>query len=378
MVTPPPRDEKRTQPEVVERHAQARKLVSLLERRRFDPQLGMERVQIVQEREQEVVCTLFKLCGQEVFEAIAPDATGRVFCNLWLIADIAAGKFRLAGNISIVHAGISRAVRAALKRKDRSVACLVKSEVVSELAQRRDEKIAVFRELPAGEILPLLLVGLRSGLHENMAVHMDHLTSDQRSDLKVLLHDQLSDKSVIHIRMNQEPDEPRMWLYWYLYHSEFALPENKRKLGGIPKDLLAIRRGAVRANKRGGIIMPLGPMYAKVFEKQKSELNRLRRRPKNPGVNKIAESLGVSHDTATRWLKENVPVKLEPDGNGGVHYTFNLDTIQRCIEITAGKKRGLHAVLLARRVCHVDTLRAILFAQRRAKLNRIKLVKLQN
>ena len=325
-----------------DRHAQARKLVDLLKRRRFDPQLGMERVQIVQDREPEVVRGIFRLCGQEVFEAIAPDDddTGRVFCNLWLVVDVAGNAFRLTGNTSVVWSGISKAIHIALKHEGRSVAELVKSEVASELARHRDERIAVFRGLPAGEILPRLLEGLHSGLHENMAVHMDHLTGTQRSDLKVLLHDQLTDKAVMYIRMDREPEDPHMWLYWYLYHSEFALPEYKRKLGGIPRDLLAIRRGAMRTNKCGEIIMPLGPMYAKVFEKQKSELNRLRRRPKNPGVNKIAESLGVSHDTASRWLKEYIPMKLEPDGDGGVHYTFNLNTIQRCIEITAGKKRG--------------------------------------
>lgn len=339
MTTPQPRAEKDAHAEA-EKNAQARKVVGLLERRRFDPQLGMERVEVVRDLEPEVVCKIFELYGQEVFEAIAPDATGRVFCNLWLILDIAAEKIRLSGNTSVIQMGITRAVHAALKHKDRSVGDLVRLEVASELTRCRDDRIAVFRDLPAREILPRLLVGLRDGLHENMAVHMDHLTLVQRSDLKVLLHDQLSDKAVIYIRMDQEPEEPHAWLFWYLHHSEFALPENKRKIGGIPRDVIVTRRGAVRANKRGGIIMPLGPMYARVFEKQKSELNRLRRRPKNPGVNKIAESLEVSHDTVTRWLKEDVPVNLEPDGNGGVHYTFNLDTIQRCIEITAGKKRG--------------------------------------
>ena len=323
-----------------DRHAQARELVGLLKRRRFDPQLGMERVDIVQDHEPEIVHGIFKLCGQEVFEALAADDTGRVFCNLWLVVDVAGDAFRLTGNTSVVRSGISRAIHMALKYEGRSVADLVKSEVASELARRRDERIAVFRGLPAGEILPRLLEGLHSGLHENMAVHMDHLTGTQRSDLTALLHDQINDKAVVYIRMDEEPEEPRMWLFWYLHHSDFASPEKKRKLGGIPRDLIAIRRGAVRTNKRGEIVMPLGPMYAKVFDAQKREMNKLRMRPKNPGVKKIAEGLRVDHSTATRWLKEDIPMKLEPDGNGGVHYTFNLSTIQRCIEITAGEKRG--------------------------------------
>ncbi len=292
-----------------------------------------------EEREESVVSKLVELCTEEIVWVLNDDLVGRVFCNVWLIVDYKHSKAGWVGDDRVLRAGINRALHAKLKEKEADIVALIKTSVPEELAERRDERIKSLRSRKAAKILPDLLEMTRRYPH-NAAVIADHLTNDQRSNLKVLLHDQLSDKSVIYIRMDREPEEPRMWLYWYLYHSEFALPENKRKLGGVPRDLLATRRGAVRANKRGEIIMPLGPMYAKVFEKQKSELNRLRRRPKNPGVNKIAESLGVSHDTASRWLKEDIPMKLEPDGNGGVHYTFNLNTIQRCIEITAGKKRG--------------------------------------
>lgn len=323
-----------------ERIAQARKVVGLLERRHFDPQLGMERVEIAHDLEPKVVPKIFGLCGQEIFEAIAPDETGRVFCNLRLIPDISTGKFRLAGNLSIVVAGVSRAVRAALKHKDRSVGELVRSEVASELAQRRDERIAVFRKLPAREILPRLLVGLRNGLHENMTVHIDHLTGVQRSDLAALLFDQLTDDLAIYIPMDRIPEEPTRWLLWYIYHSDFATPEKKDKLGGIPKHLIATRRGAIPQNKRGGFVMPLGPMYAKVFEKQKRDMNRLGMLPKNPGVKKIAEGLDVDHSAVSRWLKEDLPLTLESDGKGGVYYNFNLKTINRCIELVRGGKRG--------------------------------------
>lgn len=292
-----------------------------------------------EERKELVVSKLVELCTEEIVWALNEDLAGRVFCNVWLVVDYKHSKAGWFGDASVLRAGISRALCGKLDDQEADIVTHIRNSVAQELADCRDKRIKKLRGRKATEILPDLLE-LTSRNPHNAAVFTDHLTNHQRSDLKALLHDQLSDKSVIHIRMNQEPEEPRMWLYWYLYYSEVALPENKRKMRGIPRDLLAIRRGAVRANKHGEIIMPLGPMYAKVFEKQKSELNRLRRRPKNPGVNKIAESLGVGHDTATRWLNEDVPVKLEPNGNGGVYYTFNLDTIQRCIEITAGKKRG--------------------------------------
>lgn len=292
-----------------------------------------------EEREERVVSKLVELCTEEIISALNDDLAGRVFCNVWLLVDYKHSKAGWLGDASVLRAGIRRALNGRLGDQEADITTVIRNSVAQELAILRDERIKRLRGRKTTELLPDLLEVTRRNPH-NATVFADHLTNDQRSDLKVLLHDQLSDKSVIYIRMDQEPEEPRMWLYWYLYHSELALPENKRKMGGIPRDLLAIRRGGVRANKRGGFIMPLGPMYAKVFEKQKSELNRLGRRPKNPGVNKIAESLGVSHDTATKWLKEDIPVKLEPDGNGGVRYTFNLNTIQRSIEIAAGKKRG--------------------------------------
>ena len=292
-----------------------------------------------EEREDGVVSKLIELCNEEIVCALADDPVGRVFCKVWLVVDYKRGKARWVDNARVIRAGISRALYEKLENQEADIVTLIRNSVAQELADRRDEGIKKLRGRKATEILPDLLETTRRNPYD-AAVCADRLTNDQRSDLKVLLHDQLSDRLVIRIRMNQEPNEPRMWLYWYLYHSEFALPENRHKMGGIPRDLLATRRGAVRANKSGGFITPLGPMYAKAFEKLTSELNRLGRGPKNLGVNKIAESLGVSHDTATRWLREDVPVRLEPDGNGGVHYTFNMDTIQRSLEITAGKKRG--------------------------------------
>jgi hypothetical protein len=129
----------------------------------------MDRIRVDRKREPEVVRELFRLCGQEVFEAIASDVTGRVFCNLWLIMDRASGKIRLGGELGIVWQGIDRAIRDALRSKDGGVPALVKKGVAAELASRRDERIAVFKELSAREILPRLLEGLRNGLRSALA-----------------------------------------------------------------------------------------------------------------------------------------------------------------------------------------------------------------
>lgn len=107
----------------------------------------------------------------------------------------------------------------------------VGSAVAAEIAMRRDQRIALLRDLKARELLPALLEVQRRNCC-NAAVLLDHLTHRQRSDLKVLLHDQLSDQPAIYLRMDREPDDARMWLYWYQYHSELAQPEISGSPGG--------------------------------------------------------------------------------------------------------------------------------------------------
>lgn len=342
-----PSDEKRVRTEAAEKHVQARALVELLEWRHYDHLLGMDRIRVDLKREPDVVRELFGLCGQEVYEAIAADATGRVFCSLWLIMDQASGKIRLGGNLGIVWKGIGRAIRDALRSKDRGVPALVRKGVAAELARRRDERIAVFKELPAREMLPRLLKGLRNGLHENMAIHMDHLTLGQRLELREALHEHLSDGPLICFRMDREPENPHEWLFWYLCHSDMQALVARGETEGVPLYCMVSRRGFVRSSKKGkaGVIFPLGPMFAHVYKALGREMSKHGHPIKDPGsVNRIARSLNVSQPTAAAWLKEDLPgLEITPDGNGGVSYTFNNSTVRRSMEIAKGKERGPQA-----------------------------------
>ncbi len=132
-----------------------------------------------------------------------------------------------------------------------------------------------------------------------------------------------------------------MWVYWYLLHSELTRPEVKQALGGIPRDVMAIRRGAVR-HKAGEVVFPLGPMYAHVFWALGGELNKHGHDIDQPhSVNRIAKFLKVSHGTTTAWLAQDLPgLKIRPDGEGGVFYDFTPATVARCVEIVVGAKRG--------------------------------------
>jgi hypothetical protein len=293
-----------------------------------------------EEREVAIVSKLIELCTEEIIWALNDDLVGRVFCGIWLIVDYKNCRAGWTGDASVLREGVSRALQAKLNNEESDIVTLIRTSVAQELAECRDERVERLRSQKAQAILPGLLALTCHNQHDNAAIFINHLTNSQRSDLAALLFDRLTDDPAVYIRMDREPQEPERWLLWYIYHSDFATPEKKDKLGGIPKHLIATRRGAIPQNKRGGFVMPLGPMYAKVFDRQKREMNRLRMLPKNPGVKKIAESLDADHSAVSKWLKADLPLTLESDGKGGVYYNFNLKTINRCIELVRGGKRG--------------------------------------
>jgi hypothetical protein len=307
--------------------------------------MGLEVSRITWEHKETVVSALMKCCADEIVIALAADPVGCVFCNLRIInVDYEHGEVGLVGELRVVREGVSRAIHAWAdawrNTRQADIAALVRIGVANELAERRDERIEGLRGRKPEELLP----GLWALVHRNpriAAVLLDHLTTDQRSDLKVLLHDQISNKPVIYLRMDREPEEVHRWVYWYLYHSQMAQSENKRAMGGIPMYVLAIRRGAVPTNKAKEIVFPLAPMYAHVYKALGPELKKWGYRIKHPnGVNRIAKSLGVSHATVKAWLEKDVPVKIQRNGKGGVDFQFTLDAIVHCIEVVAGKKRG--------------------------------------
>lgn len=200
------------QSEVVDRDGQTRLAMSLLKQRYFDPQLGMERTRIKWEHEPQVVDWFIKAYEREICEALGADPTARAFCNLWVVLDAASGKGYLAGDFSGIRTGLSRAIQEALKSKVPDVAALVRSQVAEEMAKRRDEKVSELRSRKAKDLLPNILEDAGRGLQHNVAVVLDHLSPEQRSDLKAALYTQLSESPVIYIQANREPEDARLWV----------------------------------------------------------------------------------------------------------------------------------------------------------------------
>ena len=328
--------------EVVDRHEQMRQAVNMLKQRRSDSQLGMDRTQIRWDCEPVVVDRLIELGEREICEALGADPVARVVCSLWVVLDAAGSKGYSLGDLRGIRAGVSRAVREALGSSVTDVDALVRSHHVAvEIAKRCDENVSELRSRKAKDLLPNILEGAGSGLQHTVAVFLDNLSPEQRSDLKDALFAQLSESPVIYTQADREPEDARLWVYWYLYHSQLTRPEVKQGLGGIPKDLLIIRRGAVR-HKAGEVVFPLGPMYAYIYRALGREIHKHGRHFEQPGsVNRIAKALKVSHGTATAWLAQDLPgLKIRPDGEGGVFWDFTPATVARGVEIVVGGKRG--------------------------------------
>jgi hypothetical protein len=191
--------------------------------------MGTDVMRITLQHKETVVSELIKCCADEIFIALVTDPVGCMFCNLSVmnVGYLECGEVAWVGDLRVLRAGVERAINtwcdALQKGKQADIFTLVRMGVADELRERRGEKIKRLRSRKPEELLPDLL----ALVHRNpviAAVLLNHLTPDQLSDLKVLLHDQISDKPAIYLRMNSEPKEAHRWLLWYLYHSGLCTP----------------------------------------------------------------------------------------------------------------------------------------------------------
>lgn len=318
-----------------DREVQARRICDLWRRLKEKPPRSGAVTD--EKRRAELVEKLLYLCLPGVYEAVAQDHVSRVFCGLLIVCDTELKPKQIVGDFSTLREGARHALDTYPANRDKPVSVHVKTCVSEKLASWRDKSIARMRESRPEEVLSAVLEVPRY----DAAVLLDHLSPEQCSDLKYALYPKLSESPVIHLQTDREPEDVHSWVYWYLHRSQLTRPEVKQDLGGIPKDAITVRRGAVR-HKAGKVIFPLGPMYAHVWMALGGEINKYGRDIEQPqSVNRIAKSLNVSHGTVTAWLAQDLPgLNIRPDGEGGVFWDFTLATVARCVEIVVGGKRG--------------------------------------
>jgi hypothetical protein len=193
-----------------------------------------------------------------------------------------------------------------------------------------------FYQAEGEQLLPLLLSLPRSAL----ARLGEYLNREQRRELRQLLYRELGNKPML-LPLDREPLGQRKWLYWYLWRREMTQPGVEETLGGVPRYLFVGDGDALPTNKQTGEPLdPLGPIHAKVWPRLGRELNKRGHPIKDPeSKSRTARSLGVDRATLERYLRADVGKAPEPDGKGGVSYTYTDSDVIRSIE-TVLRKRG--------------------------------------
>ena len=293
---------------------------------------------------QEVLRKLVELCEPEVREAVLQDLAGAELCGLYIVPTNEGKEAVVGEGLSAVYAGVCRAADNVSQREwpldDHFLTCI--SEAIAEEKQSRAKDW--------NSLKPRALLAALSSTSLLQAVRViDHLDRERTNALSRLLYRELGDKPrpVLLDREMKLPAEPTLrqryaYFHWYIWFSHMHGPESQRALGGVPRIIVVADRDAILTNKKTGTPSdPLGPIHAKVWPRLGRELNKHEHLIKDPeSKNRIAKSIGVSRSTLQRYLKANLPVKLMPDGKGGIYTEYTMDDVLKAVETASQKKRN--------------------------------------
>lgn len=302
--------------------------------------------EVIEQGKQKALIRLADLCQHELVEAVLENRIGAGLLGFRGRRD--GERVKVTGDFALLFGSVREAAETVTNYRQRAIHEHVKFCMAEKLACAVDNFNKWFNEADAKHLLPLFL----SLPRYNTALLVTNLSGEQRSDLIALLHDQLTDEPTIFLRMDEvgEPKKPELWLYWYLYLADLKKHREKfeEELGGVPRYLIATRRGAIPTDKDGKLLDPLGPIHAKIYQRLGRELNKHGHRFKEPeSKSKLAKSIrthkdakGVDRSTLNRYLKADIPVPMDPDGEGGVYYDITSEAINQSIKVVRGQKRG--------------------------------------
>lgn len=301
---------------------------------------------VLRDAEQKILKKLGELCTQEILSAILGNWIKAGLCGvyvgvekrppytiLWIVCEDA----------EIIYTGIRKAISSVavsgVPFHEHVAACV--SKVLSQEAAELAQELKEYKPRA-------LLKECTSWTLDRTRFIVEYLCEEQRAALANLLFHELGGKPRP-MRMDVEPTMPehptpkqrQAWLYAYLYRLRMHEPDIKTSLGGVPRIVAVCDGDRMLINKSTGEPAdPLGPIHAKVHEKLGRELNKHGHPIKDPeSKNRIARGLGVSRATLQRYSDADVPVKLTPDGRGGVHYEFNMNSMLQALEVSARRSR---------------------------------------
>lgn len=298
-----------------------------------------------EKREDHVIAAFAEEYAQEIIEAVAGDPVGRVFCGLWIVIDGKQARVRVDGDLTAILEGVRRVLDSYAENRKKPAGEQAKAYVSETLTEFREQRIARVRELTPAELLSAVLKVPRP----NAAVILEHLTSEQQRDLLWLLQKRAGGKRLIFspgdLSLEHEPDDGERWLMWYIARLIVTAPEVMGCFSDdSPRPTIVVLGEGGRPNLTDTAGQPLnlaGPQLAHLFMTLANESNKYGHQIKDPeSVSRIARSLDVSRARVNRWLKEDPPIELAPDGKGGVNIRSTLGDMLRSIEIAKGRKRG--------------------------------------
>jgi hypothetical protein len=240
--------------------------------------------------------------------------------------------------------GVQRALDTATDTRPPHLPSYVQDCVAEVVQETRTDQEKYLRELKPQQIYDMVSPLSRLGA----ASVLDRISFHQRNALVELILRRWGHKRIL-MRIDSEPDEHLPWLIWYAFRLHMEEPSAKKLLAedqdtptGLMIDL-GEELPPQPKNSRGTPINLAGPILVKAFDVLTGLPNNQIPAPARTNT-RLGRTFDVDPDVIARWKRHpewaELRVDVEPDGKGGVRYTFDLDALFRSARIVTGRKRG--------------------------------------
>jgi hypothetical protein len=292
---------------------------------------------------EKIIEKIEELCVSEIIRAILKNWIEAGLCGIYIgIARNPPNTFLwiLHEDPEVIYEGIYEAANtvavSGVQFHEHVEACIAKN-----ILEKSAELASELRQLKPRSLLKLC----DTATLERTRFVVEHLSEAQRAALSNLLFHELGGKPRS-LRMDQEPKMPehptlkqkQAWLHWYIWGLRMHKPERQHMLGGVPQVIVVADGDRLLTNKQTGQPAdPLGPIHAPVWRALGRDLNKRGHSIKDPeSESRIAASIGVSRGKVRSYPL--LPIKIAPDGKGGVHYEYTMDDLLDAIEASSRKK----------------------------------------
>lgn len=302
----------------------------------------------VQTKTQKTIEKIEELCAPEIITAVLSNQVAAGLCGIYIRIEQKPPYtilWTLREDPKVIYTGIRRAVSSVAVSGVRFHEH-VESCVANSIVEQSAELVKELRQLKPRALLEVCT----SVTLERAGFIIEYLGDEQAYALRRLLYRELGDKPML-LPMDRSPKLPANptlkqrygWLHWYLWCLRMHQPEMRRVVGGVPRVLAVADGDRMLVNRSTGQWAdPLGAIHAPVWRAQSRELNKYGHPIKDPeSENRIAKSIGVSRSKLRTFPK--LPIKITPDGKGGVHYEYTGDDFLKAIEASSRKRPNKNA-----------------------------------